>query len=76
MTVYDRPFSLNHGKCAVTDRAYSGSNQKTFACFPQSGTRKVFDGCHTLLGRRFFFVMVVLDVIVHAGFNAVLFTNF
>ena len=23
-TVYDRPFWLNHGKCAVTDRAYSG----------------------------------------------------
>ena len=22
--VYDRPFSLNHGKRAVTDRAYSG----------------------------------------------------
>src|SRR5215471_20282781 len=25
--VYDRPFWLNHGKCAVTDRAYSSSIQ-------------------------------------------------
>src|SRR5215471_10341741 len=36
--VYDRPFWLNHGKCAVTDRAYSGTES--------SVTCRYFDSEH------------------------------